>query len=64
MALTINEKRYQEIRASVKRKRLAAKIDEIIAEPNAMTFKSVDELLNHLDEQSAGRPARSSRKRP
>jgi hypothetical protein len=64
VALTITEQRYQEIRASVKRKKLAAEIEEIMAEPGSVPFKNIDEFLAHLDEQTVDRPARSRQKRP
>lgn len=61
--LPISEQRYQEIRAGVKRKRWAARIEKIMAEPGSMTFTNIDEFLNHLEEQPVDRPAPSPRRR-
>ncbi len=66
MALTISEKRYQEIKAEMERRRLAKNAAEIDAETdwNAQpAFSDVDGFLEFLDKQASpkNRPARSRR---
>ena len=62
--LTISEQRYQEIRAGMKRKRWAARIEKIMAEPGPMASKNVDEFLAHLEKsgQPGDHPAKSLKK--
>jgi len=50
MALTISERRYQEIRTGVLQRPAAEKelrelVAEIVSEPGAMTFATVDEFF-------------------
>ena len=49
MPLTMSEERYLEIRREVMRRRLAAGVAEVSAEPGEMTFQTVDALFEHLD---------------
>lgn len=63
MALTISRKRYAEMRAGVERRHQAGKVAEIMREPGATTFQTVDEFLAYLEEPPKDTAPRSRRKR-
>ncbi len=70
----MDEKRYQEIRRGVMKRRVAeerlrklaeAEIEKILAEPGKMTFDTADELMTYLDSQVTPEslPAKPRKKR-
>lgn len=65
MALTMDERRYAEIRRGVMKKRLAAKAAEVVSKKGKVAFASVDAFFDFLDSvaQAEAQPTPARRKR-